>query len=145
MKIKTGIDIIEVVRIQEAIEKHGNLFLNKVFSESEIEFCEDTNKMKYQHYAARFAAKEAVFKAISDLLVESKEDIWKNIIIKNDKSGKPFVEFCGALDFLNINKEKNTNILEEANAKIAKIESMDLSISHIKDYAIANFVLLINE
>lgn len=131
MEIKTGIDIIEVNRIQEAIEKHGELFLNKVFAEPEIEHCQDTGKMKYQHYAARFAAKEAVFKAISGLIDYSKEDIWKNIVIENGKSGKPFVKFSGTLDFLNVETR-------------VKVISMDLSLSHIKEYAIANFTMLIN-
>lgn len=131
MEIKTGIDIIEVNRIQEAIEKHGELFLNKVFAEPEIEHCQDKGKMKYQHYAARFAAKEAVFKAISGLIDYSKEDIWKNIVIENGKSGKPFVKFSGTLDFLNVETR-------------GKVISMDLSLSHIKEYAIANFTMLIN-
>ena len=131
MEIKTGIDIIEVNRIQEAIEKHGELFLNKVFAEPEIEHCQDTGKMKYQHYAARFAAKEAVFKAISGLIDYSKEDIWKNIVIENGKSGKPFVKFSWTLDFLNVETR-------------GKVISMDLSLSHIKEYAIANFTMLIN-
>mgnify|MGYP001852067012 FL=1 len=131
MEIKTGIDIIEVNRIQEAIEKHGELFLNKVFAEPEIEHCQDTGKMKYQHYAARFAAKEAVFKAISGLIDYSKEDIWKNIVIENGKSGKPFVKFSGTLDFLNVETR-------------VKVISMDLSLSHIKEYAIANFTMLID-
>ena len=131
MKIKTGIDIIEVNRVQEAIEKHGELFLNKVFAEPEIEHCQDTGKMKYQHYAARFAAKEAVFKAISGLIDYSKEDIWKNIVIENGKSGKPFVKFSGTLDFLNVETR-------------VKVISMDLSLSHIKEYAIANFTMLID-
>lgn len=171
MIIKTGIDIIEVNRIQEAIEKHGDLFLNKVYSEKEINYCKNTGKMEYQHYAVRFAAKEAVFKAISDLIDYGKEDIWKNIVIKNEKGGKPFVEFNGTLDFLNINKmqrktekeaksENEVNLepeLEKTKAKEKKIEveaetsknrieviSMDLSMSHIKEYAIANFTMLIN-
>ena len=131
MKIKTGIDIIEVNRIHEAIEKGGELFLNKVFAKSEIEHCQDTGKMKYQHYAARFAAKEAVFKAISGLIDYSKEDIWKNIVIENGKSGKPFVKFSGTLDFLNVETR-------------GKVISMDLSLSHIKEYAIANFTMLID-
>ena len=131
MKIKTGIDIIEVNSIEEAIENHGELFLNKVFAKSEIEHCQDTGKMKYQHYAARFAAKEAVFKAISGLIDYSKEDIWKNIVIENGKSGKPFVKFSGTLDFLNVETR-------------GKVISMDLSLSHIKEYAIANFTMLID-
>lgn len=145
MKIKTGVDIIEVPRIQEAIERHGLLFLKRVYSTEEINYCNNTGKMKYQHYAARFAAKEAVFKAISDLIDYSKEDIWRNIVIKNEKGGKPFVKFSGALEFLNIDKEKESEDKEKINDKKVKIESMDLSVSHIKDYAIANFVLLINE
>lgn len=150
MKIKTGVDIIEVFRIQEAIERHGDLFLKRIYSEEEIQRCQDTGKMKYQHYAARFAAKEAVFKAISDLIDYRKEDIWSNIVIKNEKGGKPFVEFSGTLDFLNIDKtQRKTEIKSEIEARTSKnkieVESMDLSLSHIKDYAIANFVMLINE
>lgn len=182
MKIKTGVDIIEVFRIQEAIEKHGDLFLKRIYSEEEIQRCQATGKMKYQHYAARFAAKEAVFKAISDLMDYRKEDIWRNIVIKNEKGGKPFVEFSGTLDFLNIDKaqrktekeskiktktiteskleqekeiemklenKRGIEIKSEIEARTIKnkieIESMDLSLSHIKDYAIANFVMLINE
>ena len=60
MKIRTGIDIIEVVRIQEAIEKQGDRFLKKVYTENEIKYCSNTGKMEYQHYAVRFAAKEAI-------------------------------------------------------------------------------------
>ncbi len=44
MIIKTGIDIIEVTRIQEAIEKHGELFLNKIFDKSEVKYCKNTGK-----------------------------------------------------------------------------------------------------
>ena len=68
MEIKTGIDIIEVKRIQEAIERQGEKFLKKVYTVQEIEYCDNTGKMRYQHYAARFAAKEAIFKAIFGLI-----------------------------------------------------------------------------
>ena len=128
MEIRTGVDIIEISRIKESIEQIGQVFLDRIYTEKEQEYCEKSNKMKYQHYAARFAAKEAVFKAISNLIDYEKQDIWKNIVIKNDIKGKPFVEFYGSIEFLNM-----------------EVTSMDLSISHIKDYAIANFVMLINE
>lgn len=52
MKIRTGIDIIEVDRIQEAIENQGERFLNKVYTKNEINYCSNTGKMMYQHYAA---------------------------------------------------------------------------------------------
>ena len=64
MQIKTGIDIIEVNRIKEAIQDLDEKFLKRVYTNYEIEYCNSKNNMKYQHFAARFAAKEAVFKAI---------------------------------------------------------------------------------
>ena len=65
MKITCGTDIIEVKRIKDAINKKGDKFLNKIYTPFEIEYCNSKNSMKYQHFAARFAAKEAIFKAIS--------------------------------------------------------------------------------
>ena len=89
MQIKTGIDIIEVNRIKEAIQDLDEKFLKRVYTNYEIEYCNSKNNMKYQHFAARFAAKEAVFKAISNKL-KSKYDIsWTDIEIKNDENGKP--------------------------------------------------------
>jgi holo-[acyl-carrier protein] synthase len=123
MKIQTGIDIIEVKRIEEAIEKQGERFLKTIYTPKEIEYCEKTNKMKYQHYAARFAAKEAIYKAISFAIAEKEDNILTKIEIVNEKSGKPIA---------NIEK-----------LKIQNIETMDLSISHLQDYAVASFVILL--
>lgn len=125
MKIRTGIDIIEVARIQEAIEKQEDRFLQKVYTENEIEYCSNTGKMTYQHYAVRFAAKEAIYKAISDQLLVQEDDILNKIEITNNEEGKPIV----SLERLNLNK----------------VESMDLSLSHIKDYAVASFTILFKE
>ena len=69
MEYKVGNDIIEVERVESSIQKLGESFLNRVFTPAEIEYCESKNKMKYQHYAARFAGKEAIFKAISEFLI----------------------------------------------------------------------------
>ena len=63
MKITCGTDIIEIKRIRESIETIGEKFLQRVFTENEINYCESKGQQKYQHYAARFAAKEAAFKA----------------------------------------------------------------------------------
>lgn len=122
MQIKTGVDIIEVNRIQEAIESQEERFLEKVYTKNEIEYCSNSGKMTYQHYAARFAAKEAVFKAISEFIPQNEDDILNKIEIINEKDGKPVV---------NIERLNITNI-----------ESMDLSLSHIKSYAIASCVIL---
>lgn len=121
LKIQNGIDIIEVDRIKNSIERQGKPFLNKVFTDREIEYCSNSGLMTYQHYAGRFAAKEAIYKAISDV-TSQKQDLWNKIEIYNDETGKPMVN------------------LEKLN--IENIISMDLSISHIKDYAIASFSVI---
>lgn len=124
MIIKTGIDVIEVSRIKENIIKFGDVFLNRIYTKKEIDYCESKKVQKYQSYAGRFAAKEAIFKAISECL-DSKFDIeWKDIEILNDVNGRPFVNFYGNI----------ANKLEE------KYE-IDVSISHIGEIAIANTVI----
>ena len=122
MQIKTGVYIIEVDRVQEAIENQEEKFLEKVYTKNEIEYCSNSGKMTYQHYAARFAAKEAIFKAISEFIPKNEDDILNKIEITNEQDGKPYAN----IDRLNIDN----------------IESMDLSLSHIKNYAIASFVIL---
>lgn len=128
MKIMTGLDIIEVSRIQESIEELGDKFINKVFSKAEIDYCKNTKALKYQHYAARFAAKEATFKAISTLLSDKYSISWKNVQVVNDKNGKPNLEF--------------NSLLPEVEKELKKIISIDISLSHIKDYAVANVTIL---
>ena len=124
MKILTGTDIIEINRIKESIESLGENFKNKIYTQKEIEYCENRKKVKYQHYAGRFAAKEAIFKAVSELLDDKYEISWKDAEILNDENGKPRVTF--------------------ASKKIEEIiESIDISISHCKEYAICNVVVLL--
>ena len=65
MKISCGIDIIEIDRIKKSIESKGEKFISTIYTEKEIKYCEAKKNQKYQHYAARFAAKEAIFKALS--------------------------------------------------------------------------------
>lgn len=124
MKITCGTDIIEIDRIKKCIEE-GEKFKNKVFTQNEIEYCESKNKQKYQHYAARFAGKEATFKAISNMLDNKYQISWKDIEIKNNQQGKPQVKIS------NLEKIKNN------------IEDMDISLSHCKNYAVANVTIII--
>ena len=125
MNIKTGIDIIEVNRIQDNIEKLGDRFLKRVYTEQEIGYCESKKAQKFQSYSARFAAKEAVFKAISGL-IDNKYDVnWKEIEIVNDETGRPFVKLNDHLE----------ELLGE------KVE-IDISLSHIKETAVANAIVI---
>lgn len=123
MKLKTGIDIIEVNRIQESIEKYGEKFLKRVYTEKEIEYCESKKTQKFQSYAGRFAAKEAIFKALSEYVDNKFQIEWKDIEIINDKNGKPIANIYGKL------KE---NISLKCN--------IEISISHIKDVAVASVI-----
>ena len=122
MKIRTGTDIIEISRVKESIESTNEKFCERVYTEKEREYCENKKMQKYQHYAVRFSAKEAVFKAISDELENKFQISWKDIEILNDEKGRPYV-----------------NIL---NNKIQNIEDIDISLSHCKQYAIANVVVI---
>jgi len=124
VKILTGTDIIEINRIKESIENLGENFKNKIYTEKEIEYCESKKNVKYQHYAGRFAAKEAIFKAISELLDDKYEVSWKDAEILNDDQGKPRVTFT-------------SKKLQE------KIENIDISISHCKEYAVCSVAVLL--
>lgn len=122
MNIKTGIDIIEISRIKQNVDELKEKFINRVYTDTEIQYCESKKKQKYQHYAARFAGKEAIFKAISSFM-DSKYDIdWKDLEVINDKDGRPIV---------NIKNKENYNI-----------QSIDISISHCKEYAVASVVVI---
>ena len=119
MKITTGIDIIEVSRVKEAIEEQNNKFLSKIYTEKEIEYCSNTGKMEYQHFAARFAAKEAEF------IKDNENEYWRKIEVLNDNNGRPKIN-------LGIKLSKD-------------IDSIDISISHIKELAIANVVVVFKD
>ena len=118
--IKTGIDIIEIERVKQSIEDTEGKFCERVYTQKEIEYCESKNVQKYQHYAARFAAKEAVFKAISPLLDNKFSIEWKDIEVLNDENGRPYINLL----------KKDININE-----------IDISISHCKTYAVASVVV----
>ncbi|MBW7888495.1 MAG: holo-ACP synthase [Bacteroidetes bacterium] len=81
-----GVDIIEIHRIKESIDQYGDAFLNKLFTQNEINYCR-SKLFPVQHFAARFAAKEAFSKAIATGW--SGEFEWKNVEVKNDTKGKP--------------------------------------------------------
>jgi holo-[acyl-carrier protein] synthase len=94
MVLGLGIDIIEIDRIRQSIENYGERFLNKVFTPEEIRYC-NSKFNKFQHYAARFAAKEAVYKALTSGWKSSLR--WKDIEIQNDSAGMPSINTSGKL------------------------------------------------
>lgn len=123
MILGTGVDIVEVFRVREAINKWGDGFLKKIFTEKEIRYS-NSRRFSPQHFAARFAAKEAVVKAFGE---PSKFTDWTDIEVLNDREGKPVIEFHG--DALKLKKAK-------------KVKDVIVSMSHSKNYAIANVILM---
>ena len=115
MFIGTGVDITEVRRIRQAAEKWGDDFLRRVFTRDELKKAKSKNSL-YQHLAGRFAAKEAVFKAVGDSGLS-----WQDIQINNDKQGRPFCLFLNG-------KGRNIEVC--------------VSISHVKSYAVASAVVI---
>jgi len=89
-----GVDIIEIDRIRKSIESIGMPFLDKVFTPQEIAYCRGKQNV-HQHFAARFAAKEAVSKALSTGWAG--EFRWKDVEVMNDASGQPRVTLAGKL------------------------------------------------
>ena len=117
-----GTDIIEVNRIKKLIREKGDKFLNRIYTQNEIDYCESKGLNKYQHYAGRFAAKEAVFKVLNRETVSESSLIFKNIEILNKNDGTPYV-----------------NILDDIIVDCFDV-NIDISISHIKKYATATAV-----
>ncbi|MGZ3766384.1 MAG: holo-ACP synthase [Mucilaginibacter sp.] len=113
-----GIDMIEVERIAEKISKESG-FRELVFSKTEIAYCE-SKKNKFEHYAARFAAKEAFFKALGTGWTEN--TLFNEVEIINNKNGKPELTLLGST-LVTINAMGIKKIL--------------VSLSHIKTIASA--------
>ncbi|MFP4527737.1 MAG: holo-ACP synthase [Candidatus Kapaibacterium sp.] len=95
MIVGIGTDIVEVPRIKQSIEKYGDRFLNRIFTQTEIEYCDQYGDGRYLHYAARFAAKEAFSKAIGTGITKGFK--FREVGIRNHKTGRPEVELEGGL------------------------------------------------
>lgn len=120
MNVTCGTDIIEIDRIRNLIEDAKERALDKIYTDEERKYCEGRGAVKYQHYAARFAAKEAIFKAVSNKL-NSKFDLsWRDVEILNDENGRPEVRFLSN--------------------EVKGIDNVEISLSHCKNYAVATVV-----
>lgn len=120
-----GIDVVEVDRIEFAIARHGEPFLSRLFTEAERDYC-SAQKRPALHYAARFAAKEAVSKALGTGI--GGEAGWLDLEIVRDPLGAPKLSLQGAA---------------AAFASSKGIAEIQISLSHAKDYAAANAVAVI--
>jgi holo-[acyl-carrier protein] synthase len=122
-----GTDIIECLRIGRMIERHGELFINRVYTPLEIRYCQ-SRKQATQHFAGRWAAKEAILKALGTGW--RKGISWRDIEVRNDRSGRPVVGLRGGA----------RDIVEQRG-----IREMLVSISHCRSHATAYALALGNE
>lgn len=118
--IGTGVDLVEVPRFQDSLKRWGDRFTSRIFTPNELRYARD-HKTMIQHLAARFAAKEAVVKALGAPKGLGLE--WKDLEITRTKAGQPKVLFHGSM------------------RRWKKIE-VHLSLTHTHQYAIATAVAL---
>lgn len=119
----TGIDIVEIARIQKSVSRWKESFLQRIYTEAELETCSN----RISALAARFAAKEAVMKALG---AGNKGISWKEIEILRDANGNPRVQLYGKA----YNKAKEQGI-----------HSLWVTLSHTKEYAVASVVGVVNK
>ena len=119
-----GIDVVEVERIASSMDEFGDRFVNKIFTESERAYCDGQKNPKI-HYAARFAAKEAISKAMGTGI--GKDMAWLDMEIRRRPSGEPEVHLSGDA---------------EKFAKANHIKQIKISLTHAEHYAAANAVVL---
>ncbi len=118
-----GIDLVEISRMKKLILNYQERILNRVFTAQEKAFCEKKAN-KFQHYAARFAAKEAFLKALGIGL--GKDIHWKDAEVKNTKEGSPILIF-------------SQNVKQKL--KKLRIYKVYLSITHERNFAISLVIL----
>lgn len=114
-----GTDIVECVRIGRMIEQHGEMFLGRVFTALEIRYCQE-RKRAVEHFAGRWAAKEAILKCLGTGW--QKGMCWTDLEIRNNPDGAPLVFLSGAA---------------QERAQILGIGNILITISHCQEYATA--------
>ncbi len=123
MILGTGVDIAEVPRIRESIERFGERFLHRVFTEGEIRYCE-AKASRFESYAARFAAKEAGMKALGTGWNHGVR--WRDIEVVRQKGQRPTIQFHGVA----------AEIAEKLGTR-----NIALSVTHTSEQALAHVIL----
>lgn len=123
MIVGTGVDIAEVPRVAAAIERFGERFLKRIFTDAEINYC-DSKHNRVERFAARFAAKEAALKAIGTGLRMGIS--WREVEVTRLPGGRPTISFHG--------------VAGRFAAKLGT-KHAHLSLSHTKEHAIAYVIL----
>ena len=113
--LTTGVDIIEIPRIQQVLDRYGQRFLDRIFTPDEISYC----RGRAPNLAGRFAAKEATMKALGTGV---RGVSWKDIEVIRAESGAPSVKLHGRA---------------EKRAKRLQVSELSLSMSHSREYAVA--------
>lgn len=117
-KFAVGIDIIEIDRVEDVIRRHGDRFLERIFTPDEIAHC----RGRVPEFAARFAAKEAVMKALGTGV---RGVGWKDIEVLPNRRGKPLIFLYGR---------------GAARAEKIELRGLEISLTHSKEFAIASVV-----
>jgi len=125
LKILQGIDLVKVGRMEAMILRSGKPFLDRVFSADEQAYC-GAKRMKFEHYAARFAAKEAILKALK--VRPGRGQRLSGIEVKREASGKPYIS-------LSAECRKAWRVPVKG--------QIELSVAHEREYAIATVVIVI--
>ena len=123
MIIGTGIDIVSVSKIEETLERHRERFIRRIFTDSEASYCEQRLR-RFEHYAARFAAKEALLKALGTGANDQAH--FRDVEVRNDEHGRPSITLTGST---------------AEYARQIGVEHIHISLSHADDVAVAQVVL----
>ncbi len=124
MNLSQGIDISSVKRMQQSIERGGKAFLDRIFTPDEQKYCE-TKRMKYEHYAARFAAKEAAMKAFE---IRSEHRCrFREIEVRRAATGKPFIYLSP---------------VSRKRFRVPAGSQVELSMAHEREFALATVLMI---
>ena len=117
--IGVGVDIIEIERVRAALERHGDRFLRHVFLEDEVRYC-SSRRDPAPHYAARFAAKEAVVKALA--VKRGMRFLWRDIEVLRNPDGAPSIRLTARAHDM---------------ASHRAVRDIHISVSHSDTHAVA--------